>query len=270
MSSPFLSAAAWAAIPARRYASDAGTAKAGSGVKRRCPGASSAASVEAAAADARARRRGARGRRSGVPSPRRRRRSVEAMSRRGIDTRSTRQPGPGGSACTSPARSTTTTVARSAGLVEPAPGAHVGHRVGAEHQEQLPVAGRSSASSVSAVTDGASALDLDRGRLDPVDALDRGVDRARAASGADATTRPRFCHGSPATTRSTRSSPSCAAGLGGHDDVPDVHRVERASEHAQALAVAVPGHAAGVYGRTGRLHPSAKHSRHLHPYASVA
>ena len=46
---------------------------------------------------------------------------------------------------------------------------------------------------------------------------------------------PRFCHGSPAGTTSTRSRPSRLAHLGRHDDVAHVHGVERAAEHPEPL-----------------------------------
>ena len=55
-----------------------------------------------------------------------------------------------------------------AGLVEPPPGRHVGDRVGAQHEESSRPA-PASASSVSAVTDGRAALDLDRRGLDAVE-----------------------------------------------------------------------------------------------------
>ena len=63
---------------------------------------------------------------------------------------------------------------------------------------------------MSAVTDARVALDLDRRRLDPVDAVDRGVDQREAVGAPTPRPCPRFCHGSPATTSSTRSRPSCA------------------------------------------------------------
>ena len=94
------------------------------------------------------------GRRAGRPRASRTRTSVEDTSRRGIDTRSTRHPSPGGTAC-SPSRSITTIVARS--------------RVSSRRRQVAMFAtasaprsrnnsrpGRASASSVSAVTDAPS------------------------------------------------------------------------------------------------------------------
>ena len=205
MSSPFLSSAAWAAIPAAAVGvGRTGRRSGGQAGRSSGSGTSSAASVEAAGADA----AHDRGRHQAVDRAaaraRRSRRSVEEMSRRGIATRSTRQPGPGGSECASPARSTTTTVARS--------------RVSSSRRQVPMLAtasapstrnssrpGAASASSVSAVTDGAVALDLDRRGLDAVDAR---RPRARPARGGRPPT-PRPCPASatdrPATTSSTRS-----------------------------------------------------------------
>ena len=53
-------------------------------------------------------------------------------------------------------------------------------------------------------------------------------------SSPDATTRPRFCHGSPAGTSSTSSSPSGAAHVDGDDDVRVVDRIEGATEDTEA------------------------------------
>ena len=74
----------------------------------------------------------------GSPAPTRRRISDDETSRRGMVTCSNRQPGPGGTAC-SPARSTTDDRRELPGLLEPAPGRHVGHRVRTEQQEQLAI-----------------------------------------------------------------------------------------------------------------------------------
>ena len=88
---------------------------------------------------------------------------------------------------------------------------------------------------MSAVTDARVALDLDRGRLDPVDVV-TAASTSVSRSAADATTRPRFCHGSPATHQEhTVEAAARLARLGGHHHVPDVHRIERAAEHAQPL-----------------------------------
>ena len=169
ISSPFLSSAACAAIPARRWASDTGRSEAGEGVKRRAPAASSPVSVEAPPLDLAHDVRAGRARRSGGPSRRRRAGRSTTMSRRGMDTRSTRHPGPGGSAWTSPARSTTTTVAR---WRVSSSRRHVGMlaTASAPSTRNSSRPGAASASSVSAVTDGRVAFDLDRRRLDAVDA----------------------------------------------------------------------------------------------------
>ena len=98
------------------------------------------------------------------------------MSRRGIDTRSTLHPGPGGSACTSPDRSTTTTVAR--------------WRVSSSRRH-VPMFATASApntrnrsrsragntSSVSAVTDGPSRSISIAEASTPSTPVDRGVDQ---------------------------------------------------------------------------------------------
>ena len=54
-------------------------------------------------------------------------------------TRSTRQPAPGGSDVRVAGPLDHDDRGEVAGLVEPPPGAHVGDRVGAEHEEQLAV-----------------------------------------------------------------------------------------------------------------------------------
>ncbi len=64
------------------------------------------------------------------------------MSRRGIDTRSTLHPGPGRFGVHVAGPFDHHDRGEVAGLVEPAPGAHVGDRVGAEHQEELAPAAR--------------------------------------------------------------------------------------------------------------------------------
>ena len=145
------------------------------------------------------------------------RRSVDETSRRGIATRSTLQPPPGGSACASPRRSTTTIVASS--------------RVSSSrrHVDMLATAsapstrnssrcGLASASRVSAVTDAASrstSIDDASTPSTPSTAASTSMRRSRA----EATTLPRFCHGSPATTSSTRSRSRTAACLDRDDDV---------------------------------------------------
>ena len=205
MSSPFLSSAAWAAIPA----SAVGVGdRCRTGVKRRLLGTSSAASVEAAGAD------GAhdRGRhqpvdRAAAPAGARAGRSRRCRGA-GWPRARTRQPEPGGSECASPARSTTTTVARS--------------RVSSSRRQVPMLAtasapstrnssrpGAVSASSVSAVTEGASRSISIAEASTPSTPSTAASTRARR-SAADATTLPRFCHGSPATTSSTRSRASCA------------------------------------------------------------
>ena len=101
----------------------------------------------------------------GEPVPQVGRRDVEARDRRPARPSS---PRPGGSACASPARSTTTTVARSrvsssrrqVGMLATA---------SAPRTRNSSRSGADSASSVSAVTDGLAALDLDRRRLDAVE-----------------------------------------------------------------------------------------------------
>ena len=91
-----------------------------------------------------------------------------------------------------------------------------GSRRGARHVAMLATAsapsskknsrpGAASASSVSAVTDGPGRSTSTAARLDPVDARRRPPRQAPAGRRADATTWPRFCHGSPATTSRTRS-----------------------------------------------------------------
>ncbi len=116
----------------RRTPGGAGQAARSTGMRHRT------VSVEAPRRGSRARRRRARARRPGAPRPAARRRSgrrdVEAGDRR---TCSTRHPAPGGSAWTSPGRSTTTTVARSRVSSSRRHVAHVRDRVGAEHEEQL-------------------------------------------------------------------------------------------------------------------------------------
>src|SRR4051794_40745973 len=144
----------------------------------------------------------------GRPSRWRSRRSVDEMSRRGMETRSTRQSGPGGSECTSPARSTTTTVARwrvsssrrQVGMfaTASAPSTRKSSRPGAD-----------SASSVSAVTDASPrSISIADASMPSMPSTAMAASASRSA--ACATTRPRFCHGSPATTSSTRSRPSWA------------------------------------------------------------
>ena len=180
MSSPFLSSAACGGDPgsAARQASETASR---AGVKRRslrdvisrqCRGRAARMVRTTAGGHQPVDRAAARARRS--------RRSVEAMSRRGIATRS--HP---------PARARRLGVrvagpfdhhdrGEVAGLLEPPPRPHVGDRVGAEHAGTARGPGAASASSVSAVTDGRVALDLDGRRLDPLDAVDRGVDQREA------------------------------------------------------------------------------------------
>ena len=103
---------------------------------------------------ARTDRPAARGRRSGAQRPSRSRRSVDEMSRRGIATCSTSPPVAGRPAYARRSRSTTTSVARSR---VSSSRRHVGMLATASApstQEQL-APGAASASSVSAVTDGA-------------------------------------------------------------------------------------------------------------------
>ena len=95
--------------------------------------------------------------------------------------------------------------------------------------------GAASASSVSAVTDGSPAVDLDRDGLEPVDVRRPRPRPARGDRPPTRRPRPRFCHGSPATTSSTRSRPSARARVGRRDDVADVDRVEGATEDPDPL-----------------------------------
>ena len=140
------------------------------------------------------------------------------MSRRGIDTRSTCHPAHRAvRRARRRARSTTTIVARS--------------RVSSSrrHVDMLATAsaprtrnssrsGAVSASRVSAVTDAASRSTSIDDASTPSTSSTAASTSARR-SRAEATTRPRFCHGSPATTSSTRSRSSGTAGLDRDDDV---------------------------------------------------
>ena len=194
---------------------------------------SSPASVEARAGGWRARPPGGPARRSGARRRSRSRRSVEEMSRRGIDTRSTRHPLAGRFGVRVAGPLDDDDRGEIPGLVEPPPGGMLAtasapstrnsSRPGAAERLERVGGDRRRV-----------ALDLDRRRLDAVDAVDRGARPARGGRRADATTRPRFCHGSPATTSSTRSRPSCARVSVGHDDVADVHGIERAAERPPA------------------------------------
>src|ERR671911_548863 len=117
----------------------------------------------------------------GCPCARRARRSRDAISRRGIVTRSTRQPAEG--------------VVRDRGL---------------------------------------TALDLDRRRLDPVDALDGGGDQLESVGGG----RDHFAALLPWITGNDHEhpvEPERGPGVDGGHDVADVHRVERATEDTDSL-----------------------------------
>ena len=123
-------------------------------------------------------------------------------------------------------------------VLEPPPRAHVGDRVGAEHEEQL-VAGAEQRFERVGGDRRALAFDLDRARLDAVDSVDRELDQrepirapTRRPGRASATGRRRD-HEHP-----IEAEP--AADLGGHDDVADVHGIEGAAEHADALALVPP------------------------------
>ena len=84
------------------------------------------------------------------------------------------------------------------------------------------------------MTDGAVALDLDRRRLDAVDPVDRGLDQREAVARRrhdPAALLPRIAaHHEQHPVEVERR-----ADLGGDDDVPDVHGIERAAEHAEPL-----------------------------------
>src|SRR6266545_1798234 len=145
---------------------------------------------------------------TGRPSARRARRSLDEMSRRGIVTRSTRQPGAGASACASPARSTITRVARSRVSSSLR---HVGmfRTASAPSTRKRSRSGAASTSRVSYVTDGVPRSISIADASTPATRSTAAVTSA-SRSAADATTSPRFCHGSPATTMSTRSRPNAA------------------------------------------------------------
>ena len=153
------------------------------------------------------------------------------------------------------------------GLVEPPPRAHVGDRVGAEHEEQLVARAARATPSVSAVTDAPSRSTSTADASTPSTSAIASSTSARR-SRADATTRPRFCHGSPAGTTSTRSSPSRQRTSAATTTCPTCTGIERAPEHPEALWSS-PGTAA-VYERAlhGPVTP-AKHSGHLRSYDAV-
>ena len=236
MSSPFLSAAACAAAAARRVGvriRDRSSRRARPGRQRRAPGGITAQCRGPARwisridgdrdepVDRATRRPGGA------------RMSLDETSSRGIDSRSNRQPGPGGSACASPARSITTIVARSR---VSSSRRHVGMfaTASAPSSKNSSRPGAASASSVSAVTDGPVAFDLDRPTpRRPSTPATAASTSAEPVGGPTRRPGPRFCHGSPATTSRTRSRLQRPAGLGGGDEVPDVHRVEGAAEHAR-------------------------------------
>ena len=146
-----------------------------------------------------------------------------------------------------------------AGLVEPAPGGHVGDRVGAEHEEQLAVRARDSASSVSAVTDASprsiSIADASTPSMPSTAAVD---ERERSAARRhDATALlPRVAgddeqHAVEAELR--RASR------------PRRPRARRARDRTcRRTRRAAPPSSAGVYGRVVSF-TAAKHSRHLPP-----
>ena len=121
--------------------------------------------------------------------------------------------------------------------------------------------GAVSASSVSAVTDGASRSISMADASTPSTPVDRGVDQREAVG-------RRRHHPAPLLPRITGDDQQhpveaeLRPRLGRDDHVPDVHRVERAPEHPQPLA---------RIGRSGSLRAhgvftSAKHSRHHAPY----
>ena len=113
----------------------------------------------------------------GRPGGSRSRRSVDEMSRRGIDTRSTRHPAPGrlGVGVAGPLHDHDGRRGRGSRRAAATCPCWRPRRRRARGTAR----GRApaSASSVSAVTDGALALDLDRRRLDAVDTGDRGLDQ---------------------------------------------------------------------------------------------
>ena len=156
------------------------------------------------------------------------------MSRRGIDTRSTFHPPPGGSAYASPARSTTTIVARCAGLVQPSPRRHVGDRVGTQDEEELAVGRRQRFEGVGGHRRRV-ALDLDRRRdstpSTPSTAASTSTRRSRGRGHDPAALLPRVAGHHEQHAIEAEG----AAGLDRDDDVRDVHGIERAAEHPQAL-----------------------------------
>ena len=91
-------------------------------------------------------------------------------------------------------------------LVDPVPRRQPGRDVAAEHEEQLAVRRRELVDGVDRVRR-AVALELDPRRLEPAVPSSAATSISYRTS-AGAITRPRFCHGSPATTTRTRSRAS--------------------------------------------------------------
>ena len=203
MSVPFLSAAASRSDRGSTVARASGAGARSSGgtqvvIGRQC---------RARAPGWHARRPGAPGRRSGGRRPAGPAGRSTRCRGAGSTPARTCHPSPGGSACASPARSTTTIVARS--------------RV-SSRRRHVPMLATASAPRMRNSSRSGRGQRLERvggdrrarrarprsRRLDPVDPVDRGRPPARGGRRAEATTRPRFCHGSPATTSSTRSRSS--------------------------------------------------------------
>ena len=156
------------------------------GVGDRCDGGQAAVARNVICRQCRGRGRGWRARPRAAPGRRSGGRSRGARAGRSTRCRGagsprarTRQPEPGGSAVRVTGPLDDHHGGEVAGLLEPPPGPHVGDRVGAEHEEQLPTGRGERLQRVGGDRRGV-ALDLDGRGLDPVDVVDRGVDQREA------------------------------------------------------------------------------------------
>jgi len=154
------------------------------------------------------------------------------------------------------------------GVVEPAPSSHVRRGVGTQDQEELPVGGREGFEGVGGHRR-THPVDLDARRLHAVDVSDRGFDHPEPLVGRGddgAALLPRVAGDDEQNAiereRVTR--------LDGNDNVPDVHRVECAAEHAEPFRR--PRHRGSLRGdmcRSSSGHTVETSAPRTNPYAAT-